>query len=146
MVLVVGAVVIVMVVVLVLCACVVVAVVVAVVVVVVVVVGVVVVVAVVVVVLAAVVPVLVVVVAVAVVALGGRRAQALDADSPPLEIGREVPAIGTEDPGKKSFLPQEGVKDFSPHGSLLKILRILWRIQSWRKIMKKNLTLPLPNL
>ena len=31
---------------------------------------------------------------------------------PFLEIGREVPAIGAEDPGKKGFLPREGVKFF----------------------------------
>ena len=78
----------------------------------------------------------------------GHRARALDPDSPPppLEIGGEVPAIGAEDPGTKSCLPREGVKFFSPRVSILKVLRILRRIQSWRKVMKKNLTLPLRNL
>ena len=44
---------------------------------------------------------------------GGRQARALDLP-PPLEIAREVPAIGAEDPGKKSCLPWEGVKFFHP--------------------------------
>ena len=43
---------------------------------------------------------------------------------PPLEIAREVPAMRAEDPGNKSCLPQEGVKFFSPHVSILKILRV----------------------
>ena len=66
---------------------------------------------------------------------GGRWARALDADPPP-PLTKWQKSAGCRRRRSIFFAMGGGKNTFSPHVSILKILRILWRIQSCMKIMK----------
>ena len=75
---------------------------------------------------------------------GGRWAGALDTDSTcPRKLAGKCRTVGAKGDGTNFLLPREGVSNvFSPHGSVLKILRILLIIHSWMKVMEKEIDPP----
>ena len=75
---------------------------------------------------------------------GGRRAQPLTPTPPPPKWHRRT-GHRRQRHGKDTFFATGGgINAFSPHVSTLRILRVLWSIQSWMKIMKNIFDLPPP--